>query len=445
MVGRTLLGLLAVMLGAVTVILTVVAVLVGQQTQQGLIRANNADMAALVSLYESQPPEALADYVERSLQFAPSPDGDRVIGVQLSRNGDLIGNLDRWPYALDAQLSPAQTATLSVNGQTGRWVVRATALRGGAQILVGREAGRVSQTVQRFLAVSSLALLGLAAVSFAYAGLVSRRFQKRSNAILQGCDAVAAGDLDTRLATETSDELGRIARHINTMVRSLGLAIRHHKQTADQIAHELRNPLARANAYLERLSNEKDHSPEDIERARSELRLVAQTLDDMLDIAELEVDASDRSGFQRIDLAALVEEVASLYAPVAEDDGATLTLDLAPADAVEADPSLLRRAIANLLDNALKNTPAGGLIRVHLAAQDGGFELSVENSGSRLPEADPDRVFQRFYRHGEQSGRGLGLAFVAAIAKRHGWTPQAENIEDGVRMRLIAAAPHPQA
>ncbi|MEO1039565.1 MAG: HAMP domain-containing sensor histidine kinase [Pseudomonadota bacterium] len=441
LVRRTLLGLLVAMLSAVSVILLVIAVLVGQQTQQGMIRTNNADMAALVALYESQPPEALRDYVDRSLQFAPARGGDRVIGLQLSRDEPLIGNLDAWPAELDAQRSPAQTAALAVDGETGRWVVRATALRGGARILVGREAGYVGETVQRFLAVSGLALLALGAVSFVYAGFVSRRFQTRTDTILKACDAIAAGDLDRRLETSSRDELGRISDHINVMVNALGHAIHHHKQSADQMAHELRNPLARANAFLERIESNPGKSRDDAERARSELRLVVQTLDDMLDIAELEVDAQGRQRFEAVDLAALAADIVGLYQPAAEDRGITLTTDLASLGEVQADPSLVRRAVANLMDNALKNTPDNGQIRVTLVSEARGFDLSVENTGSRVPDGDLNQVFERFYRRGEQGGRGLGLAFVAAIAKRHGWTAKAQNTEDGVRIELTGFKP----
>ena len=100
----------------------------------------------------------------------------------------------------------------------------------------------------------------------------------------------------------------------------------------------------------------------------------------------------------------------------------------------------MRRALANLLDNALKHTPRGGRIQVTRRIDAEGDRLSVDNTGSQLPEGEPSRLFERFITAGDKPGRGLGLAFVAAIAARYGWRAEAQNTADGVRVSLLLGA-----
>ena len=130
------------------------------------------------------------------------------------------------------------------------------------------------------------------------------------------------------------------------------------------------------------------------------------------------------AGFTTVDLADLVREVGELYAPIAEDKGVALAIDPEDVPMVQADRDLLFEAIANLVDNAVKFTPAGGRVAVDLLARDGDAVLRVRDSGPGIDAKDQEFVGRRFYRSDRSRGSpglGLGLSLVNAIAKLHGF------------------------
>ncbi len=125
-----------------------------------------------------------------------------------------------------------------------------------------------------------------------------------------------------------------------------------------------------------------------------------------------------------VDLTALARAISEAYASRAEQAGLTLELELPAAPLVtQGDPAQLRRALENLLDNAIKFTPSGGEVRLRLTRPDKKVELSVEDTGIGMPPDDRPLLFQRFHRGRNAAsypGNGLGLAIVQAIAEAHG-------------------------
>jgi signal transduction histidine kinase len=158
----------------------------------------------------------------------------------------------------------------------------------------------------------------------------------------------------------------------------------------------------------------------------------------LLDLSRLETQSvTDHSA---VDVTALVREMSEAYASQAEQTGQTFTLDL-PAESiiVHGQPDQLRRAIGNLLDNAIKFTPEGGTIRLGLHAIDRAVEITVEDTGMGIPPEDIAQLFGRFHRGRNASaypGHGLGLAIVKAIAEAHAGTVHAENTDRGARFSL---------
>ncbi len=123
-----------------------------------------------------------------------------------------------------------------------------------------------------------------------------------------------------------------------------------------------------------------------------------------------------------LDLGSVAADVAELYEPLAEEKKVSLVLMPSAAVAIEGNRSLIAQALANLVDNAIKYTPAGGKVRVRVAITDRGVELSVADSGPGIPEADRARVVERFVRleaSRNSPGTGLGLSLVAAVAHFH--------------------------
>jgi signal transduction histidine kinase len=174
-----------------------------------------------------------------------------------------------------------------------------------------------------------------------------------------------------------------------------------------------------------------------IEQALSQTDILLSRFQALLRIAEIERQAR-RAGFQTVDLAELLTEIAELYEPLAEEAGLDLRLT-APKGVptkIEADPELLFEAISNLVDNAIKFTPAGGVVRLGLCA---GPAVEVVDSGSGIPEAERELALNRFHRGANAAnkpGSGLGLAIVAAISRLHGLDLELADAAPGLRVTL---------
>jgi signal transduction histidine kinase len=159
-----------------------------------------------------------------------------------------------------------------------------------------------------------------------------------------------------------------------------------------------------------------------VDRALGEADGLLDTFAALLRIAQIE-SGSRRAGFSRLDLSALVSSIGQTFAPVAEDDGRTLKIDVSEGVEIEGDRELLTQMLANLIENAIHHTGAGAQLALSLTAGADGPCLCVCDDGPGIPVAEHANVVQRFYRL-ERSrthpGNGLGLALVAAIVDLHG-------------------------
>jgi PAS domain S-box-containing protein len=219
-----------------------------------------------------------------------------------------------------------------------------------------------------------------------------------------------------------------VSRHITAAVRAAQLeeALQEAKVVGDNIAHDLRTPLTRVRLRLER---GREHAS-----TLEELRAVADqaiggldqsltTITALLRITEIE-HSRRREGFGEVRLAPLIREVGDLYDPIAEDKGVTLRVEFDAAATVQGDRDLLFEAVTNLVDNAVKFTPAGGRVELALLHHEGESIIQVSDTGPGIPETEREAVIKRFYRSDKSrliSGLGLGLSLVAAIVKLHGF------------------------
>lgn len=286
------------------------------------------------------------------------------------------------------------------------------------------------------------AVLGLGGATIVGLGAV-RRFDAVADAIQE----IVRGDLSRRLpARGTSGDLDRLVHVVNGMLDDIERLMQDVKGVCDGIAHDLRTPLTRILAGLER-SQRRAETREDyalaVDDAIVELRGVLRTFTAMLRIAELE-DGARRSGFSQVDLPLILADVVDYYDPAAEEKGLTLTtaFDTEGRCTLNGDASLLFEAFANLIDNAIKFTPAGGHVVVELKYRAGGLEVAVRDTGCGIPAEEREAVFQRFYRaeHSRSSpGNGLGLTLVKAIAHLHNMTVRIDALTPGARVALIAA------
>ncbi len=355
----------------------------------------------------------------------------------------ITGNIDHWPAGVVAD-GPA-TDVAAERRYGGDLRVRAVRLPWGEQLLVGRDisqlAGVRAILLQAMLISGALILvLGLIAGT-----MLSLRPLHRLQALQDASQRITHGDLTARLPiSPRRDEIDMLASTVNAMISEIERLVADAKSVGDTLAHDLRTPLTRLRALLYRVQEEVE--PDDrhramIERAVTEVDILLSRFRALLRIAEIELQAR-RSGFQSVDLAALLRQAAELYEPLAEEGGVTLLLAEPLYDGLEttleADPELLFEAVSNLIDNAIKFTPSGGIVSLALYP---GPALVVVDNGSGIPESERELVLNRFHRGANATvvpGSGLGLAVVAAVARLHGFTLDLADAEPGLRATLRA-------
>jgi signal transduction histidine kinase len=299
----------------------------------------------------------------------------------------------------------------------------------GSVIVLGRnddEIDEIAEIVGRALALGLLPAFALALVIGA---VLSRRVIARLSDVNRRIQRIVAGDLRQRLPTHGGeDAFDQLAGGVNRMLGEIEALIYEIAGVGNDIAHDLRTPLTRVRVRLER---GRDHATT-IEELRAVADQAIVGLDQalavvtaLLRIAEIE-HGRRLEGFGDVALAPLLREVCDLYEPIAEDKQVTLAVASAGSNeaVVRGDRDLLFEAVANLADNAVKFTPAGGRVELSLGRHGGDAVIRVNDTGPGIPEKEREAVTKRFYRSDKSrgsAGLGLGLSLVAAIVKLHGF------------------------
>lgn len=285
-------------------------------------------------------------------------------------------------------------------------------------------------------------LLAFAAViSLAFAYAVAGALTAQIGDLLDAARRLSAGDFNARVMAHGTDEIGRLATAFDDMAEQLQQAFARERaleagrrELISAVSHDLRTPLATTRAMVEALADEVVTDRPDVQRYLGlilhDIQHLSRLIDDLFELSQIDSGAL-KLRCVPVDVAQLVSETVAAYqAPAAEND---VHLEEAVASSVEptrveGDPDRLQRVLRNLLDNALRHTPAGGTIQVQAASADGHVQVSVSDSGPGVAEADLERIFDRFYR-GEQSrrrdeggapsGAGLGLAIARGLVQAH--------------------------
>jgi signal transduction histidine kinase len=353
-----------------------------------------------------------------------------IVGLFTPDGHPLAGNMARLP----AHLPPGDgTGSVpidqSISGVPLPRHVRAATehLKDGRVLVFGKgakELGEIEEIVTRALA---LAFIPMAILALLGGAVLSRATLRRVEAVERACRRIMAGHLNERLPLQRgSDEFDQLVAIVNRMLDEIESLLADVKSSGDAIAHDLRTPLTRIRARLDRsLTVGRPHSPghDLIERTADDIDQVLAIITAILRIGEIE-HGRRRLGFRRVDLAGLVRGIDEFYSPVAEERGLTFKAEITEVEAVLGDPDLLFEAIGNVVDNATKFTPPGGQVTLTLRHGREGPIVRVDDTGPGIPPAERDAVLLRF-RRGDQSrhtpGTGLGLSLVAAISRLHGF------------------------
>jgi signal transduction histidine kinase len=308
-------------------------------------------------------------------------------------------------------------------------------LRGSLELSDGPAYGSeiVTSVAVAWALAGSIAVVLAAIVGW----LVSRRISQPIVALTDVTTAMSAGDLSRRAQVAGRDEIGTLAQSFNEMADQVEETITTLRRFVSDAAHELHSPLTALQADLELSASEQDEARRItlIEQAQQQALRLRELADNLLDLSR--VEAAGQASFVVVHLNDLLIDLSEPYASQADQAGLTLSIEM-PQDPIElrGDPAQLRRAIGNLIDNAIKFTPEGGTITIGLWRNAGTIELCVQDTGIGIPEEDLPQLFSRFHRGrnvANYPGNGLGLAIVKAIVEAHGGNVSAINASPGAR------------
>ena len=278
---------------------------------------------------------------------------------------------------------------------------------------------------------------GALVVALVLGALLVRGITRPLRQLSDASRSIAAGDLDARVPTRSSDEVGQLAAAFNQMAADLARAEDARRQSVADIAHELRTPLTVIQGHLEALADGIfPADPDNLAPALDQARLLARLVDDLRTLSLAEAG--------RLALAPTLTDVGDWASGVvagfratAADREVALRLDVAQdLPDVRMDPGRMAQVLGNLLDNALRYTPAGGQVGVRVARGSGGVVVSVTDTGPGVPPDYLPHLFERFWR-GDPSrsrrtgGSGLGLAIARRIVEAHGGQVWAEAVAEG--------------
>lgn len=358
-------------------------------------------------------------------------------GVILAGNERTVDPFIGW-QELAIGRAPGRPVVLE-NGQP--FLVRGVALAKGT-LVVGASLHRIEEVQEALLRALTWAL-GLT-IFLALAGgvVMGRGALRRVEAINRTTHDIVQGNLSMRVPVAgTCDEIDGLAVNINRMLDRIEELMGNLRQVTNDIAHDLRTPLGRLRQRLEAARSRDGHAAEDedvLDAAIEETDAILQTFGALLSIAEIEAGAR-KQRFAAISLSDTVRNLVEVYETVAEDNGQTLQAKIQTEMTCRGDRDLLTQMLANLVENAIRHTPAGTRIVVTLSQEPSGSLLAVADDGPGIPPEDKDKVFHRFYRS-EQSrttpGTGLGLALVKAVIDLHDGTVAVLDNAPGLRVEI---------
>ncbi len=267
-----------------------------------------------------------------------------------------------------------------------------------------------------FGAILSLVVLGILALSLT--------IRRNIEAVRTAAEAIVEGDMRARVPVETPNTaFGLQAQAFNRMLDRIEALMASLAQVSNDVAHDLRTPLARLHGRLTLLVERPEAGPvaAELEEAAAEAEDILAMFAAILRIAEIE-GGERRAMFERLDLGALAGDVAESLDVMVEDSGRLLRLGAFAPTPVEGDARLLTQALVNLIENAVNHTQPGAVITIEVSARTGEAILTVADNGPGIAQEARSRALRRFGRLDASRGRaghGLGLPLVQAIARLH--------------------------
>ncbi|WP_414476123.1 ATP-binding protein [Microvirga sp. M2] len=316
-------------------------------------------------------------------------------------------------------------------------------LRSGLLLSVASDITWIDGVEDSLLTQFTWALLIGIVLALGAGALIAQALLRRVDAVARTANAIIAGDLSRRIAlTGSGDDFDRLAITLNVMLDRIAGLMENLRQVSNDIAHDLRTPLARLRQGLEDArarARTMDSYQEAVDRAIGEADGLLQTFSALLRIAQIEAGAR-RAAFRPVDLSDALQTVVEAYEPAAEDSGRRLIATITAGIVVPGDRELIVQLIANLVENALCHTPVGTDVAVSLSTDpDGSAIAAVTDNGPGIPASEREAVLRRFYRL-ERSrttpGNGLGLSLAAAVVDLHRGALSLHDNQPGLKVEI---------
>ncbi len=415
---------------------------------QASVRALEGEQKALVAELRN---DLLADYREdgeaeliKTIDIRlDSIRSDIPVILLMSANGKVIaGNLAAWPTVIPYHTDWRTLDLYRMAGTRAEHIgLMTSTLPGGSHLLTGHVI-EGNLTLTRINEEAMIAAF-LFAVPFALmiALFIARMINGRVRGIAATAEAVGQGNLSHRVTMDGSgDAFDALGHGVNAMLDRIEALIGELRIVTDGLAHDLRSPITRLKSVVERACIEvKDPvALTALEGVSTEAETLLAMLTTALQISRAEAGIG-RDRFVAVDVKALLDDLAEVYGPVAEDQGFALTVDAPKGCTATLHRELISQALGNLIENALKYGEGGTSI-VLAVKQDGGhLTLSVADDGPGIPPERIDEARKKFGRLDPSrhvSGSGLGLSLVEAVASLHGGTMTLEDNGPGLRVSV---------
>jgi len=356
---------------------------------------------------------------------------------------------DIWPEGLESAYATVRLSDVFQIDQADadtRVRVLATRLPNGYRLLVGRDLNDEQALMDHTLKIV-IAVIGITFLLATLGSIVLGRYTlRRIDAFSRTAGDIMAGNLGKRIPLGgRDDEFNELGQRLNAMLERIEQLMAAMRQVTENVAHDLRSPLNRLRTRLEVTLLEARNPAEYrdvLEQALVDTDGLLQTFNALLSIARAEAGIQ-RTDWTTLDLAALAEELADLYGALAEEKNVRLLCEAPEKITLRGHRQLLAQALSNLLDNAVKYTPAGGQIMVAVGCLDRTPVLTVADNGPGIPAAQRDAVTERFTRLDNARstpGNGLGLSLVKAVAQLHEAELILADNQPGLRVTLRFAA-----
>ncbi|MBJ7347936.1 MAG: HAMP domain-containing histidine kinase [Thermoleophilaceae bacterium] len=292
----------------------------------------------------------------------------------------------------------------------------------------------VNRLSGRILVAGLIALFVALLVGTMAARTISRRLRRLETAALE----ISKGNFQQPLETDSSDELGELARAFNHMQDRLGRADRSRKAFIATASHELRTPLFSLGGYMELLRSEEldDETREEfLETMDNQIQRLQKLATDLLDVSRIDSGTLEVKP-EPVNLVELVRAVANDFEPLALQHDSTITINAPDRLDAMCDPDRVAQMLRILLDNALSHTPSGTEIEVSLGQLPGQTQLAVADNGPGIPAETLPRIFDRFHSGDKSGGTGLGLSIARDLAAAMGGRLEVSALRDGTQFML---------